>query len=158
MGKHPIDAVQAMTKIIQSIEDGNKKPFNVRPPYNPEDKRFITDSICYNACRLARRTKAKAIVTMTFSGYTAQKVSSQRPKANIFMLTSNRNVLSQMNLVWGVKTIYYSKIVSTDHTIAEIKQLLVKEGRVNKSDFVIHTASMPIADMGMTNMLKLSQI
>ena len=36
--------------------------------------------------------------------------------------------------------------------------IVVKEGRVNKGDFVIHTASMPIADMGMTNMLKLSQI
>ena len=158
VGKHPIVAVEAMTKIIQSMEGGNKKPFNERPPYNPEDKRFITDSVCYNACRLARRTKAKAIVTMTFSGYTAQMVSSQRPKANIFMLTSNRNVLGQMNLVWGVRTIFYSKIVSTDHTIAEIKQLLINEGRVNKGDFVIHTASMPIADMGMTNMLKLSRI
>ena len=95
---------------------------------------------------------------MTFSGYTAQMVSSQRPKATIFMLTSNRNVLGQMNLVWGVRTIFYSKIISTDHTIAEIKQLLIKEGRVNKGDFVIHTASMPIADMGMTNMLKLSRV
>ncbi len=158
VGKHPIIAVQTMTKIIQSMEDGNKKPFNERPPYNPEDVRFITDSVCYNACRLARRTKAKAIVTMTFSGYTAQMVSSQRPKATIFMLTSNRNVLGQMNLVWGVRTIFYSKIISTDHTIAEIKQLLIKEGRVNKGDFVIHTASMPIADMGMTNMLKLSRV
>ena len=158
VGKHPIVAVQTMTKIIQSMEDGNKKPFNERPPYNPEDVRFITDSVCYNACRLARRTKAKAIVTMTFSGYTAQMVSSQRPKATIFMLTSNRNVLGQMNLVWGVRTIFYSKIISTDHTIAEIKQLLIKEGRVNKGDFVIHTASMPIADMGMTNMLKLSRV
>ena len=95
---------------------------------------------------------------MTYSGYTAQKVSSQRPKANIFMLTSNRKVLGQMNLVWGVRTIYYSKLVSTDHTIAEIKQLLIKEGLVEKGDFVIHTASMPIADMGMTNMLKLSRV
>ena len=140
------------------MEDGNKKPFNERPPYNPDDKRFITDSICYNACRLARRTKAKAIIAMTYSGYTAQMLSSQRPKANIFMVTSNRNVLGQMNLVWGVKTMLYSKIVSTDHTIAEIKHLLIKEGRVKKGDFVIHTASMPIADLGMTNMLKLSRV
>jgi pyruvate kinase len=158
VGKHPINAVQSMTKIIQSMEEGSEKSFNERPPYNPEDERFITDSVCYNACRLARRAKAKAIVTMTYSGYTAQKVSSQRPKANIFMLTSNHKVLGQMNLVWGVRTIYYSKLVSTDHTIAEIKQLLIKEGLVEKGDFVIHTASMPIADMGMTNMLKLSRV
>jgi pyruvate kinase len=158
VGNHPINAVQAMTKIIQSMEEGSEKSFNERPPYNPEDERFITDSVCYNACRLARRTKSKAIVTMTYSGYTAQRVSSQRPKANVFMLTSNMRILGQMNLVWGVRAIYYSKLVSTDHTIAEIKQLLIKEGLVEKGDFVIHTASMPIADMGMTNMLKLSRV
>jgi pyruvate kinase len=158
IGKYPVHAVSAMAQIIQSMEEDNKKRFNERPPYNPDDERFISDSICYNACRLARRTKATAIVTMTYSGYTAQKVSSQRPKAAIFMFTSNREVLSQMNLVWGVKTFFYSKMVSTDHTIADIKYLLYKEGNVKEGDFVIHLASMPIADAGMTNMLKLSRV
>jgi pyruvate kinase len=158
VGKYPIHAVSAMTQIIQAMEADNEKRFNERPPYNPDDERFISDSICYNACRLARRTKAAAIVTMTYSGYTAQKVSSQRPKATIFMFTSNREVLSQMNLVWGVKTLFYSKMVSTDHTIADIKYLLYKEGNVKEGDFVIHMASMPIADFGMTNMLKLSRV
>ncbi|MGY8884098.1 MAG: pyruvate kinase alpha/beta domain-containing protein, partial [Flavobacteriales bacterium] len=106
----------------------------------------------------ARRTKASAIVTMTYSGYTAQKVSSQRPKATIFMFTSNREVLNQMNLVWGVKTVFYEKMVSTDHTIADIKYLLFKDGNVKEGDFVIHLASMPIADTGMTNMLKLVRV
>jgi len=158
VGKYPVHAVKAMCEIIMKMEESNEKPFNERPPYNPDDERFISDSICYNACRLARRTKASAIVTMTYSGYTAQKVSSQRPKARIFMFTSNREVLSQMNLVWGVKTVFYSKMVSTDHTIADIKYILFREGKVKEGDFVIHMASMPIADAGMTNMLKLSRV
>ena len=158
VGKYPVHAVRAMTQIIQSMEADNEKPFNERPPYNPDDERFISDSICYNACRLARRTKATAIVTMTFSGYTAQKVSSQRPKATIFMFTSNREVLNQMNLVWGVKTVFYEKMVSTDHTIADIKYLLFRDGNVKEGDFVIHLASIPIADTGMTNMLKLVRV
>ena len=158
VGKYPIHAVRAMTQIIHSMEADNQKPFNERPPYNPDDERFISDSICYNAWRLARRTKASAIVTMTYSGYTAQKVSSQRPKATIFMFTSNREVLNQMNLVWGVKTVFYEKMVSTDHTIADIKYLLFKDGNVKEGDFVIHLASMPIADTGMTNMLKLVRV
>ena len=78
VGDYPVHAVQAMCQIIQKIEANNDKPFNERPPYNPDDDRFITDSICYNACRLARRTKATAIVTMTYSGYTALQMSSQR--------------------------------------------------------------------------------
>ena len=158
VGKFPVHTVQAMCQIIQTAETNNEKAFNERPPYNPDDDRFITDSICYNACRLARRTKASAVVTMTYSGYTAMKVSSQRPRAHIFMFTSNKQVLSQMNLVWGVEAIYYSKMVSTDHTIADIKYILFKDGKVRDKDFVVHMASMPIKDAGMTNMLKLSRV
>ena len=158
VGKYPIHAVQAMCSIIKKMEANNDRAFNERPPYNPDDDRFITDSICYNACRLARRTKAAAIVTMTYSGYTALHVSSQRPKAHIFMFTSNKQVLSQMSLVWGVEAIYYSKMVSTDHTIADIKYILFKDGKVKDKDFVVHMASMPINDAGMTNMLKLSRV
>ena len=158
VGEFPVHAVQAMCSIIKKMEANNDRAFNERPPYNPDDDRFITDSICYNACRLARRTKAAAIVTMTYSGYTAVHVSSQRPKAHIFMFTSNKQVLSQMSLVWGVEAIYYSKMVSTDHTIADIKYILFKHGKVKDKDFVVHMASMPINDAGMTNMLKLSRV
>jgi pyruvate kinase len=74
------------------------------------------------------------------------------------MFTANPKVLSQMSLVWGVYAIPYTKMVSTDHTIADIKALLLKECKVKDGDFVIHLASMPIADAGMTNMVKLSRV
>jgi pyruvate kinase len=158
VGSFPIHAVRMMCQIIKKMEENNDKAFNERPPYNPDDARFITDSICYNACRLARRSKASAIVTMSYSGYSAIRVSSQRPFAHIFMFTSNKQVLNQMSLVWGVEAVYYSKMVSTDHTIADIKYILFKDGKVKDNDFVVHMASMPIKEAGMTNMLKLSRV
>ena len=158
VGKYPINAVRAMRQVIENIEAKGEVQYPERPPLSPDDQRFISDSVCYNACRLARRTNAAAIVTMTFSGYTAIQVSSQRPSAKIYMFTANRRVLSQMSLVWGVYAMPYTKMVSTDHTIADIKYILYKAGRVREGDFVIHLASMPIADAGMTNMLKLSRV
>jgi pyruvate kinase len=158
VGAYPVEAVTAMTDIIESMEGQDRMYYHERPPLSPEDDRFISDSMCYNACRLAKRVNAKAIVTMTFSGYTAVQVSSQRPKAHIYMFTANKRVLAQMSLVWGVSAFPYLKMVSTDHTIADIKFELTKMGAVNDGDFVVHLASMPIADAGMTNMLKLSQV
>jgi pyruvate kinase len=158
VGAYPVEAVTAMTDIIESMEGQDRMYYHERPPLSPEDDRFISDSMCYNACRLAKRVNAKAIVTMTFSGYTAVQVSSQRPKAHIFMFTANKRVLAQMSLVWGVTAYPYLKMVSTDHTIADIKFELTKMGAVTDGDFVVHLASMPIADAGMTNMLKLSQV
>ncbi len=158
VGAYPVEAVTAMTDIIESMERHDAMYYHERPPLSAEDDRFISDSMCYNACRLAKRVDAKAIVTMTFSGYTAIQVASQRPKAYVYMFTANKLVLSQMSLVWGVSAFPYLKMVSTDHTIADIKFELTKMGVVAPGDFVVHLASMPIADAGMTNMVKLSRV
>ncbi|HBL38273.1 MAG TPA: pyruvate kinase [Flavobacteriales bacterium] len=158
VGAYSVEAVTAMADIIQSMERHDGMYYHERPPLSAEDDRFISDSMCYNACRLAKRVDAKAIVTMTFSGYTAVQVASQRPKAFVYMFTANKLVLSQMSLVWGVMAFPYLKMVSTDHTIADIKFELKKMGVVDSGDFVVHLASMPIADAGMTNMVKLSRV
>jgi pyruvate kinase len=157
VGDHPIKVIEAMNKIVEQAEtfEGIYYKETV-PSYNQE--RFITDSICYNSCRLAHRVGARAIVTMTHSGYTAFKISSQRPKATVYVFTSNRSVMTKLNLVWGVKCFYYNKMVSTDHTIADIKYILRKAGELKDGDLVINIASMPISEQGMSNMVKLSYV
>jgi pyruvate kinase len=157
VGNHPIEVIKTMARIVSEMEsfEGiyNKEEF-------PEKKsdRFISDSICYNACRLSQRVEADAIITMSFSGYTAYKIASQRPKAPIYVFTSNKQILTQLNLIWGVKGLYYNKRVSTDQSIADIKQILKKVGLVKKGDLVINIASIPIEESGKSNMLKLSEV
>ena len=132
--------------------------------YNKEElpiknsERFISDSICFNACRLSQRVEADAIITMSFSGYTAYKIASQRPNTQIYVFTSNRNILTQLNLVWGVRAFYYDKRISTDHTIADIKYIMKSEGYLSIGDIVINIASIPLEDLGASNMLKLSYV
>lgn len=157
VGKYPVEVVRAMKDIVVEAEKFQGIYHHEFPPEYNED-RFITDSICYNACRLAHRTQAKGIVTMTFSGYTAFKVSSFRPKSGIFVFTGNPKILNQLSLVWGVECFFYDKFVSTDHTIADIKYILKKAGYVNDGDLVINIASMPITEKGKSNMLKLSYV
>ena len=157
VGKYPIEVIRTMSNIIKEMEthDGI---------YNKEElperglERFISDSICFNACRLSQRVEAKAIITMSFSGYTAYKIASQRPNTSIFIFTSNRSILTQLNLLWGVRAFYYNKLISTDHTIADIKYLMKNEGYLNQGDLVINIASIPIEDLGGSNMLKLSYV
>jgi pyruvate kinase len=91
---------------------------------------------------------------MSFSGYTAYKIASQRPKSPIYVFTSNRQILTQLNLIWGVKAFYYNKQISTDNTIFDIKQMLKREGILEKGDLVINIASIPLEEMGGSNMLK----
>jgi pyruvate kinase len=157
VGKYPVEVIKTMANIIKEMEtfDGiyNKEEL----PEKNQD-RFISDSICFNACRLSQRVEAKAIITMSFSGYTAYKIASQRPNTNIFVFTSNKKILTQLNLVWGVKAFYYNKRISTDHTIADIKYLMRSEGYLKSGDLVINIASIPLEDLGNSNMLKLSYV
>jgi len=158
VGKYPVRVIEVMSSIVKEVEGSDELYHHEEPPAESKEDRFITDSICYNATRLSNRVKATAIVTMTFSGYTGFKISSQRPKADIFVFTGNKNILTQMSLVWGVKSFFYDKMVSTDHTIADIKYILKKKKLVTEGDKLIHLASMPISEQGMTNMLKLGKV
>ena len=157
VGKFPIEVIRTMSNIVLEMEkfEGiyNKEEL---PDKNRE--RFISDSICFNACRLSQRVEADAIITMSFSGYTAYKIASQRPKAPIYVFTSNKQILTQLNLIWGVKAFYYDKQISTDHTIADIKYLLKTIGLLVIGDLVINIASIPLEELGSSNMLKLSYV
>lgn len=156
VGKHPEEVIKAMVSIIENVETSESLYHYEYPPDETIQERFITDSICFNSCRLAHRTNAAAIITMTFSGYTGFKIASFRPKAGIYVFTGNKDILNMLSLVWGVKVFYYDKFVSTDHTIADIKYILKKEKRIKKKDLIINLASMPITEKGQTNMMKLS--
>jgi pyruvate kinase len=158
VGKFPVDVIKAMSKIIKEIEQFEGIYHHETFPEEGTNERFITDSVCYNAVRLAQRVEAKAIITMTHSGYTAFKLSSQRPKARVIVFTSNKEALQVLSLVWGVTVFYYDKMLSTDHTISDVKYLLKKDDIVKQDDYIINTASMPIEENGMTNMLKLNKV
>jgi len=99
--------------------------------------------------------KAKAIVGITYSGFTGFRLASHRPLANIFVFTSNQKLLTQMALVWGVRAYHYSSQVSTDATFEDIENTLKNDKHVLSGDIIINTASMPLKEKGRTNMLKI---
>jgi pyruvate kinase len=160
VGKHPAKVVEAMTKIIEHVEETHDiyNRDNAIPTLDLNDDRYISDSICYAASKMAQLTNASAIVTMTHSGYTAFKLASHRPKARIFVFTDNHKILTTLNLVWGISGFYYDKSISTDDTIIEIKNLLKEKGLIGKNEFVINTTSIPLREKGKTNMIKLSVV
>ncbi len=157
VGKYPIQVIQHMNRIIAAVEREANIYFKEHPP-GVKNQTFISDSICFNACVMAKHSDAKGIVSMTNSGYTAFKLSSHRPKANIFIFTDNFSLLNTLNLVWGVRGFYYDKYESTDNTIEDVKIFLKKHHLVKESDLLIHIASIPMKDRGRANMIKLGMV
>lgn len=156
VGKFPVRVIENVQKIIKNVE-GFEGIYN-NDLMSISKRRFVTDAVCRASVELAEKTNAKAIITMTFTGYTAFEISSYRPKADIFVFTGNRSLLNTLSLVWGVKGFYFDKFVSTDHSIAESSHILKKSGLVKDNDLVVFTASVPMQEKGQTNMLKLHHI
>jgi pyruvate kinase len=157
VGNYPVEVIETMTRIIESVEDSPLIKVPLSPPHI-RTKRFITKSICYHASIMADAINAKAITTLTNSGYTAFQISAWRPKSHILVFTSNRRILSQLNLLWGVRAFYYDKLVSTDATIEDINQICINKKYVFKGDMLINLAAMPVIDKGMVNTLRISEI
>lgn len=157
VGNYPVEVIEKMTQIIEAVEDSPLIAVPQNPPH-VRTKRFITKSICYHAATMANDIKAKAISTLTNSGYTAFQISAWRPKAHVLVYTSNKRILTQLNLLWGVNAFYYDKFVSTDDTVDDINQMAKDKGYVKKGDMMINLAAMPVADKGMVNTLRVSEI
>lgn len=157
VGKYPVKVIETINKIVLRTEKESIYFFKKETP-DKCSMSFTSDVICNHACRIADDVEAKAIVGMTYSGYTGFMLASYRPSCDIYIYTHNRNLLNTLSIVWGVECHYYDKFVSTDETIQDIIQRLKNHNNVNFGDIVIHTASMPIKGKGRSNMVKLSVV
>ncbi|WP_066222576.1 pyruvate kinase [Formosa haliotis] len=157
VGQYPVQVIRQMSNIIKSVEDSPLIKVPQSPPHI-RTKRYITKSICFHAANMANEINAQAISTLTNSGYTAFQISAWRPSAHILVFTSNKRILTQLNLLWGVKAFYYDKFVSTDETIEDVNKLACEKGYLEEGDMLISLAAMPIQDKGMVNTLRVTEI
>ena len=157
VGQFSVEVVKTMEKIINRVESS---PLIKTPHDLPKtsSKRLLTKTVCFHACNIANEINASAICTLTNSGYTAWQISSWRPNAMVLVFTSNKRILAQLNLLWGVKCMFYDNFVSTDDTIEEVNKIAKENGFIKKNDFVINLSAMPIIKRGEVNTLRVSKI
>jgi len=157
MGDFPLEVIQQMSTIIRSVENS---PLITVPETQTRclNNRYISKIICHQAAKTANSIDAEMISTLTNSGYTAFQISAWRPKSNIVAFTSNKRIMAMLNLLWGVKAVFYDKLVSTDDTIEDINKLAEEKGFVTKGDYVVNLSSMPVKEKGMVNTLRISEI
>lgn len=157
VGKYPVEVINKMENILRTVESSPLIKVPQSPPHI-RTNRYITKSICYHAANMANEINAKAISTLTNSGYTAFQISAWRPAAHILVFTSNKRILTQLNLLWGVKAFYYDKFVSTDETIEDVNAIACEKGYLEAGDMLVSLAAMPIQAKGMVNTLRITEI
>ena len=156
IGAYPIEVIKQMRRIIESTENS---PMIETPSDHIQcvNDRYISKVICNQAAQIANTIDAEVITTLTASGYTAFHISSWRPKSDILVFSSNRRILAMLNLLWGVKGVYYNKFVSTDETIADINNLAAERGYLKPGDFAVNITSMPVKERGKANTIRVTE-
>lgn len=155
VGAFPLEVITSMKTTIMSIQTTANIYNNFYDPL-PSSDTYYNDNVVLTAADLSFQVNANAIIGNTVSGYTAFKLSSHRPEADIFIFTPNRKLLTKLSLLWGVRAFYYDSEVSTDETFKDHERILKENGHIKKGDVFITTASMPMGAGGRTNMLKLN--
>ena len=158
VGRYPVETIGIMQSIISQIEDYEDIYFKHHPPVKLQEERYISDSILFNACEIARQTQAAAIVVVTHSGYSALHLSSHRPKSKIYVFSSNRHVLLSMSLVWGVEGFYLEETENTEQLSETLIDSLTKKGLVEKDELLVNVLSTPVWNKGFSNTIRLLRV
>ncbi len=158
-GKYPRLVVETMSKIIREIEN-KAYDYNRDEMLKPQAKSpsFLSDAICYNACKLAEDVDAQAIIGMTQSGYTGFMLSSYRPKSWLYIFTKEKSLVSQLSLSWGVRAFYYDEEESLDDIFFDQVQILKERNFLKKGDVIVSTGSTPVHLHLPTNVIKISTV
>jgi pyruvate kinase len=158
-GQHPTLVVETMRKIILEVERTeyryNREDDLAPQPHSPS---FLSDAICYNACKLAKDSNADGLIGMTQTGYTAFILSSYRPKSPLYIFSKEKSLINQLSLSWGVRAFYYAEEESVDDIIHDQHVILKERGFLKPGDVIVNTGSLPIAEHLPTNMLKITKL
>ncbi len=158
-GAHPTLVVETMVKIIEEVEktDYHYSLEDELAP-QPHSPSFLSDAVCYNACKLAKDVESQALIGMTQSGYTAFMLSSYRPKAPLYIFTKERTLVNQLSLSWGVRAFFYNEEESLDDIIFDQIEILKERGFLKSGDVAVSTGSTPVHLHLPTNTLKITKL
>jgi pyruvate kinase len=157
-GQYPSLAVRSMTKIIESVENGVDFIFNKNFRGSSDSASIIFERVLASACSLANETGAKVITGITGSGYTAFNIARQRPVAQIYVFTGNRQLMTQLALVWGINVIFYENFESTDDAVNDIQDMLVERKILKTGDVYVTTSTIPVASGKRNNSVRINRV
>ena len=138
MGKYPIECVETMVKISNSIEGSVNywKRFTKRGLYcgKSED---VLENIAYTSCAMAEHMNADAIVAYTHTGSSASKLAGMGPGCPIIAVTDDEKTFNKLSVVWNVLPVLVEGESTPDATIEKALNRLKAEGTLESGDVVV---------------------
>jgi pyruvate kinase len=174
VGRYPLEAVQAMTRIAYELERhrrGRSPAFDMAVGRRREEMERLhrgdptdvlptrtEDAIGVAVCAAAELMAAPLIVCFTSSGFTARTVASYRPSVPIFAVTPEPETFRQLSLVWGVIPALVDHMPTYDSMLTVARHKLLEQRLAEPGERVVVTAGVPFDQPGTTNLLKIEAV
>jgi pyruvate kinase len=156
-GLYPVESVKTMAKIAECAEK-DIDFWGRMLHYHKLDNADITAAISHATCSTAMDLHAKAIITVSMTGFTTEMVSRFKPNCMIIGCTTTETVYQQMNMLWGVTPLLIQKENTTDDLFAVAVEEAKRAGHISKNDIVVITAGVPLGIAGKTNMVRVIEV
>ena len=156
MGKYPVAAVEAMSRIAEETEQDIDYAKRFR------NSTFVIrnniDAVSHSTCALSIDIDARLIVVCTRSGATARLVSRFRSPKPIIGMTTEERVWRKLSLSWGVFPMMSEVFQSTDVLFYHAIVAARNSGMAQKGDSIVITGGLPNGKSGNTNLIKLETL
>ena len=138
MGKYPVECVNAMVRISNTIEGSVNywKRFVKRGLYCGKSV-DIAENIAYTSCAMAEHMNADAIVAYTHTGDSARKLAGMGPGCPIIAVTDDEKTFNKLSVVWNVLPVLVEGENVPDATIEKGIEILKADGMLETGDVVV---------------------
>lgn len=158
-GAYPIEAVKTMSRIAERTEEDICYAARLRErSHNWENNEEVTTAICHACCTTAMDLNAKAIITVTMSGFTAGMISKYQPGCTVIGCAVDEMVYRQMALMFGVSPLLIAKEDDAEELFNTAVKASVDAGLIGPGDKVVITAGVPLGVAGNTNMVRVVEV
>jgi pyruvate kinase len=159
VGRFPVTCVETMARIAERAEDAiDYKRIFFGFTAQQTALEDTTSAVTTAAITTAYNIGARAVVTVSETGRTAQMLSRLRPDMPIIAVVSDERVYHRLSLNWGIMPVLAPHFETLEELHHEIVRLAARTGLVEPGDKIVLVAGVPVGRSGATNMIKVELI
>jgi pyruvate kinase len=155
-GKYPVASVATMARIIETAETRHEQRSIVSKLVGRQSGR-VSRALCEAAAFAADEMNTRIIAVFTESGLMARRLSSLRPDQRIIALTSSREAINELALIWGVDSVIMTPSKSTEELLKVGEQALLQNDLVDLGETIVIMAGR-LSGLGLSSSVTLYKV
>ncbi len=157
-GSYPVEAVEIMSRIAERTEGDIDYEQRMIDRYRNAIIPETTMAISHAACTVAQDIHADAIIAVTMSGFTAERLSRFKPTCPIVACSTESRVAYQTNLLFDTIPLVIKQEEDAEALFESAIHQAELAGIVHHGSKVVLTAGLPLGVSGKTNMIRVEEV